>query len=156
MRDLKRVVVLFVMLLLGFSFPAAVQAQSSESNSNVKSAIEEVYRDFAKHFKDGNAAAIVENYYTSDAKLYPPQGGVATGQSEIEGMLDGVISAGINLDLEIKELEVFGNMAYEYGVANILNEQGEQLAQNEYVVIWKKDRGTWKIYRDFIKDSAAN
>lgn len=151
MKKMKRIPVVLILLLFFFPGSGMVLAQSSESNTNVRTAIEEAYDSFSKHLREGNANAIVENYYTSDAKFYPPQGGVATGKEEIENTLNGIISSGVTVELEIRELEVFGNMAYEYGVAHIFNEQGDRVDQNEYVVLWKKDRGDWKIYRDFIK-----
>jgi ketosteroid isomerase-like protein len=156
MRKVKRMPGFHSLLLLLFFTTGMVQAQSPGDNKNIRSAIEEVYDGFSKHLRDGNANAIVENYYTTDAKFYPPQGGVSTGTEEIENALNGIINAGVTVELEIRELEVFGNMAYEYGVAHIFNEQGDRVDQNEYVVLWKKDRGDWKIYRDFIKAGTPN
>ncbi|HSI68618.1 MAG TPA: DUF4440 domain-containing protein [Gillisia sp.] len=156
MKKVKSMPVIFVLGLLFLSGTGMLQAQGNESKSNVRSAIEEVYEGFGNHLREGNANAIVENYYTNDAKFYPPQGGVSSGTEEIENALNGIISSGVTVEMEIRELEVFGNMAYEYGVAHIFNEQDDRVGQNEYVVLWKKDRGDWKIYRDFIKAGTTN
>lgn len=136
-------------------FPGEICAQETVANNDVQNRIEEVYRGFTDHLKNGNAEGVAA-FYTEDAKFYPPNGGVATGRQEISGVFNNLIQQGIHVVLESKELEVFGNVAYEYGTATIQNEQGDELGQNEYVVLWKKDGVDWKIYRDFIKDKAAD
>lgn len=141
---------LFIFLLI----PGISGAQNnSEDNSNVRSEIEDAYRDFSKNLQEGNAEGVAA-HYTEDAKFYPPNGGVATGKQEISSVFNGFIQQGIHVELEVKELEVFGDVAYEYGIATVKNQQGNNLGQNEYVVLWKKEQGDWKIHRDFIKDKA--
>lgn len=144
-------VLLFGFLIIYLINFAQVDAQTTSSNEEVRMEIEDAYRDFAQNLKDGNAAGIVA-HYTEDAKFYPPNGGLATGKQEISRVFDGFIEQGLTIDLEIKELEVFDEVAYEYGIATIMNQQGNELGQNEYVVLWKRDGDEWKIYRDFIKD----
>lgn len=156
MKKVKLISGYFLLLLMFLSGSGIMVAQETENNANARSAIEEVYDGFRKHLSEGNANAIAENYYTRDAKFYPPQGGVSTGTEEIENVLNGIINSGVTVEMEIRELEVFGNLAYEYGVAHIFNEQGDRVDQNEYVVLWKNDRGNWKIYRDFIKAGTPN
>lgn len=146
-----------VLVLLVFLVPTKLFAQDNNSSENARAAIEEIYLDFEKQIEEGNAEEIVNKYYTEDAIFYPPTGGVATGKQEIKNVLSGMIQSGVVVDLNVKELEVFGNMAYEYGVATIKSAaDGTQLDQNEYVVLWKKDQGKWKIHRDFIKGSTKN
>lgn len=126
-------------------------AQNTSSNEAVRTEIEEAYKDFAQNMKEGNAEGIAA-HYTDDAKFYPPNGGLATGKQEITQVFNGFIEQGLNIELEIEELEIFGDVAYEYGVATVMNQQGNELAQNEYVVLWKKNGDKWKIHRDFIRD----
>jgi ketosteroid isomerase-like protein len=156
MNKVKRMPLFYVLLLVFFSGTGIVLGQERANNVNVRSSIEDIYEGFSKHLREGNANAIVENYYTRDAKFYPPQGGEFTGKEEIENIINEIINSGVSLELEIRELEVFGDIAYEYGVAHIFNEQGDRVNQNEYVVLWKKDREKWKIYRDFIKAGTPN
>lgn len=153
MRTFKTIYLLgcfATMLVLSTGKALAQDQPTTGQDQIVRSAIEEVYRNFTQNLKDGNSQAIAE-HYTEDAKFYAPTGETATGREEIKQVMDGFIQDGVYVDLEIQELEVFGNMAYEYGVATVRSTQGEELGQNQYVVLWKKDQGNWKMYRDFVK-----
>lgn len=157
MKPLKKLTagVLFTGILLLTS--GGVFAQQNPGKEKVQTEIEKSYAVFSQYMKDGNATGIAENLYTSDAKFYPPGGGLSSGRQEIESLLSQFIDSGINVNFETRELEVFGNMAYEYGLATITNNtDGMELDKNEYVVLWKKENGTWKIYRDFVKSSQEN
>lgn len=44
-----------------------------------------------------------------------------------------------------------GDVAYERGIGHLSNKQGEKLAAEDYMVIWKREDGQWKIYRDIVR-----
>ncbi len=152
MKTNRKLAVLTAILgIFLFIVPLEGNAQKDSENKNARAAIEEAYINFGRLMQEGNSKELVDTYYTEDAKFFLPDGGIATGRDEINQFFEGIAGAQLRVDLEIKELETCGNMAYEYGVATISNAQGDQLDQNQYMVIWKKDKGNWKIYRDFVK-----
>jgi ketosteroid isomerase-like protein len=137
-------------LLLLFS-SSLLYAQPQEMNNDLMTTIEEKYQEFGKYMQSGDTEGLVENMYTSDVKFYPPNGGVVSGKEGVSKVVSGMLSSGMIIKIVPKEVEMLGDAVYDYGVANVSNKEGEKLGIQRYMVIWKKENGKWKIYRDFIK-----
>lgn len=126
-------------------------AQTNNSSEALKKTINENYTQLTQFIKDGNPSAIANNFYTKNAKFYPPNGGVAEGREAIEKAFGGLIQAGLIIEPKAEEVENYGEAVYEYGIATLYNKEGEKLGQERYICIWKNIDGEWKIYRDFVK-----
>ena len=50
--------------------------------------------------------------------------------------------------LEPKEVEGYGDLAYEIGDYTLAGEGNAVLDQGKYLVIWKREEGRWKLHRD--------
>ena len=123
--------------------PAAF-AQSAQA----RKAIEGAGAAFSAAFAKGDAAKLAA-MYTSDAKAYPPGGSVVTGSAEIQKMWQGMIDSPAEaLELTTDEVEASGNLAYETGRYVVKDAGGQAVDQGKYIVVWKRDGGTWKLYRD--------
>jgi ketosteroid isomerase-like protein len=117
----------------------------------ISSTIEQKYQEFGKYMQSGDIDGLVQNLYTEDCKIYPPDGGVATGRKGVSEFVSGLLASGMIVMIQPEEVEKLGDAVYDYGMAKVSNPQGEEVGIQRYMVIWKKEEGKWKIYRDFIK-----
>jgi ketosteroid isomerase-like protein len=127
------------------------QAQSNNATEAWEKTINENYALLTQYIKDGDPAAIASNFYTKDAKFFPPTGGVVEGREAIAKAFGGLIQAGLVIAPKAVEVENYGEAIYEYGIATLYNKEGEELGKERYIVIWKMEDGRWKMYRDFVK-----
>lgn len=113
-----------------------------------RSEIEAANRRFMEAFGRGDAASVAQ-LYTPGAQLLPAHSDVVAGTSAIQSFWQGVMDMGIEeVILETRELEAHDETAYEVGRFT-LEAAGEQLADTgKYLVIWKRDGGSWKVHRD--------
>ncbi|MBZ5859562.1 YybH family protein [Flavihumibacter profundi] len=91
----------------------------------------------------------VANCYTADAKFMGPNGPAASGRENIQPVIAGLIKAG-PVKLDLAATDVWGNesMLAEEGVMSIATMDGKQLDKGKYIVLWKKEDGKWKLFRD--------
>ena len=90
--------------------------------------------------------------YSIDGKIFPDRAGIIEGQVEIKNRWvlpqNRTVTSHIITPVEI---QVIGNTAYDYGYY-----EGETTFLNgkisrwngKYVIVWKKENGSWKIYLD--------
>ena len=109
--------------------------------------------------KNQDAAALAA-LYTSDAVLLPPGGGIVRGAAGAEELWESVMTGmGMKaVDLITVEVEVLGDGAVEIGeaVLTLEPEGGEATtAFSKYIVVWKKENGTWKLHRDIWNEMPA-
>lgn len=94
-------------------------------------------------------AKLVATYYTEDAQSFPPNENVVAGTEAIGDYWRAAMSSGVAaLDLKSREVEAFGDTAYEVGETALMGEGGEALDHFDYLVIWKRVDGDWKIHRE--------
>ena len=138
---------LILMVCVNINFGNAQSASSSE----LKKTINDKYEQFTQFIKDNKPAELAENLYTKDAKFYPPNGMMVQGTEGVTKAFQGMIGAGLVIAPESREVEIFGNHAYEYGIGTVYNKKGEKIRNERYVCIWKNVDGDWKIYRDIVQ-----
>jgi len=123
----------------------------SISSEELKKTINESYVQFTQYIKDNKPAELAANLYTKDAKFYPPNGVMVEGMEGVTKAFKGLIGAGLVIEPEAQEVEIFGNHAYEYGIGTVYDKEGKKIRQERYVCIWKNVDGNWKIYRDLVQ-----
>jgi ketosteroid isomerase-like protein len=123
----------------------------TNNSEQLKKTINESYKQFTQYIKDDEPAKLAETLYTKNAKFYPPNGGMVEGTKGVTRAFKGLIGAGLVIEPEAKEVEIFGNHAYEYGIGTVYNKEGKKIRQERYVCIWKNVDGEWKIYRDLVQ-----
>ena len=100
---------------------------------------------------DGKAAAAT---YTKSAKLLPPNASTQKGHAAIERYLRGAHEMGVHhASLRTSELEVHGTTATEIGTYTFKDAKGKKLDNGKYVVVWKKERGTWRLHWDIFNSN---
>lgn len=137
----RRLAIGFVSIVLLGAFPAFAAA-------DIRSEIEAANKVFeaAVSRSDGPGVAAL---YTDNAQLLPAQSDFVTGTAAIGQFWQAAFDSGMkSLSLVTTEVEKHGDTAYEVGELEIRGADGAVLDQAKYVVIWKKERSSWKLHRD--------
>jgi uncharacterized protein (TIGR02246 family) len=101
-------------------------------------------------------AAAIARCYTSDGQILPPQSEPVSGRSAIETFWQAALGMGISaLALETVEVSDLGDTAYEVGRFSLAAANGQSVDHGKYVVIWHKEGGEWRLYRDIWNTSVA-
>jgi ketosteroid isomerase-like protein len=120
---------------------------------DVRAAIEAGNKKLAEVVGRGDAAAIAE-LYTRDAIVFPPNSDIVKGKEAIKDLFQGLINSGIKgITLTTLEAEGFGDTANEVGRYSVKGEGGKELDNGNYIVIWKRENGQWKMHRDIFNTS---
>jgi ketosteroid isomerase-like protein len=99
-------------------------------------------------------SAELASLYTKNGKLLPPNSDFVSGMESIRVFWQGALDMGIKgAKLETVEVEGQENGAYEVGNYVLSGAQGEVMDRGKYVVIWKNQRGKWKLHRDIWNSS---
>jgi uncharacterized protein (TIGR02246 family) len=121
--------------------------------STLQDTISAANDQFMQAFRQGDAAGLA-SLYTQDAQLLPPGGEVAHGWSDIRAFWQAAMDNGIAAArLEIMEVEDHGDTAVEVSRYTLLGTGEQVLDQGKYIVIWKQERGHWKLHRDIFNSS---
>lgn len=112
-------------------------------------------RQFMEAFGRGDAASVAQ-LYTSGAQLLPAHSDVVAGTSAIQSFWQGVMDMGIQeVILETLEVETQGETAHEVGHYTLKVAGGQLADTGKYIVIWKREGGSWKVHRDIWTTSQA-
>jgi uncharacterized protein (TIGR02246 family) len=115
---------------------------------DVKAAILKGNQQLMAAFGRRDAAAVAE-LYAPGAQVLPPHSDFVTGAEAIRQFWQGAMDMGIRqAKLETVEVESTDNTAVEVGRFTLFLEGGKQADAGKYLVVWKKQGGTWKLYRD--------
>jgi uncharacterized protein (TIGR02246 family) len=121
--------------------------------SAVHVAIEAANQRFMQAFVQADAAGLA-SLYTEGGQLLPPGGEVAHGWVAIRAFWQAAMDSGISAArLEIAEVEEHSDTAIEVSRYTLLGASGQVLDQGKYIVIWKRERGEWKLYRDIFNSN---
>lgn len=108
---------------------------------------------FMAVFRAGDAAGVAA-LYTEDAQLLPPNADVMAGKEAIQAFWQGAMDMGIgSAQLEIVEVDGHGDTAIEVSRYTLSSAGGQLLDQGKYIVIWKREKGDWKLHRDIFNSS---
>lgn len=151
-------------LLLGFCLlsscnnpdTAKTTAEGDESRAfdlaQARTEIEEANRNFMELVAKGDSVGLA-NAYTEDAKFMSGGAPAVAGRKNIQGAMSDIIKSGITrVDLRMQDV---------YGTEDLLAEEGEltlyvkdqAVAEEKYIVLWKKEDGRWKLFRDIFNSN---
>jgi ketosteroid isomerase-like protein len=148
---------------LAWALAAAARPACCDEPATVPSAVEAANERFIRSFARGDAAALAAAYtddaqvyaaalaaaYTDDAQVFPPNQEIVKGRTAVEAFWREAIRSGAKgLTLDTGEVSSSGNWAFESGRYTMSDASGKVIERGKYVVVWKNDRGTWKLHRD--------
>ena len=118
----------------------------------VKAEIEEANTNFMALVAAGDSIGLA-NAYTIDAKFMGAGAPSVTGRKDIQTAMAGIVNSGItSADLRLENI---------YGTEDLIAEEGEltlyvgdmAVAEEKYIVLWKKEDGKWKLFRDIFNSN---
>lgn len=104
----------------------------------------------------GDSAAAAQ-VFTRDAMLSTPgPGGTASGRAAIEARWQAAFRSGVTgLEMLPSSFEGSGDLKVETGIYRVLGASQAEIMRGDYLVVWKKEEGAWRIHRDFASASTA-
>ena len=115
---------------------------------DTRSRIETANKAFTDAFRRGDGAAMA-GLYTAEGQLLPANSDFVRGTAAIRAFWQGVIDMGLkDASLETVEVEAHGDTAIEVGRYRLMAAGGAVADSGKYIVIWKNDKGAWKLHRD--------
>ena len=132
--------------LLALAIPSGGRAAAPPSG-DIRAAIEATNARLAAALAKGDAAQMAA-LYTSDGQIMPPSSDLAQGREAIQKVWQGAIDAGMrDVTLTSLEVEGHGDLAHEVGTYTLASKDGKA-ERGKYIVIWKKEKGQWRLHRD--------
>jgi ketosteroid isomerase-like protein len=151
MRKLKSNITQFGLILIVsiFTFGCEQKKENNQLNVDVDITILETeivsrLREYERHLKNGDSIAL-GNMYMKNAEIIP----TTIGRKNITKAFGSYIRQGIT-GSSFKTNYLWGNdqLLVEDGTGTWSYENGEVADSGRYLLVWKKDKGEWKILRD--------
>lgn len=125
------------------------------TQTDLHAAIRRADDAFESTFARGDAAGMAR-LYTDEGMLLPTGSGFVRGPAAIQAFWQGAMDMGVEqAKLDIEEVEEHGETAIEVGRYTLSGAGGLVMDQGKYIVIWKREAGTWKLHRDIWNSSLA-
>jgi uncharacterized protein (TIGR02246 family) len=127
-------------------------AESSFDLETAKAEIEAANKEFMAFYAAGDTMGLA-NSYTQDGKVMNAGAPSVSGKNNIASLFAGMIKSGITkADLRLENVYGSEDLLVEEGVAFLY--AGEKaVAEEKYIVVWKKEDGKWKLFRDIFNSN---
>ncbi|MBI1816732.1 MAG: SgcJ/EcaC family oxidoreductase [Deltaproteobacteria bacterium] len=133
----------------------AAGASAKGHGSKTRAAIEAANQRFMVAAARGDATAIAA-LYTATGEVLPPNGETRSGTQALEAFWKAALDAGVKqAKLDTVEVEDCGDTAYEVGRYSMSGADGQAIDTGKYIVVWKRQRGQWKLHRDIWNSNRA-
>ncbi len=92
----------------------------------------------------------IGNLYTQDARIMMSGAPSISGIENIQATFSGMIKSGIS-KVNLRTIEVWGteDLITEEGAYSLFAGEAE-VDKGKYLVLWKKEDGNWKLFRDIL------
>ena len=113
-------------------------------------AITEIAQMQTEAIRQGNAAGFAARY-TDDALVMFQHTPTVVGRDAIQGFWQGVVDMGAkDATLDTDDILDFGDTLVERGhyTLTLQSDAGDIVDEGKYVVVWKRDGDTWKLFWD--------
>ena len=117
-----------------------------------KAEIKAANKNFMELVSVGNSIGLA-NAYTIDAKFMSPGKPSVVGRANIQTAMSNMILSGITgVDLKLENIYITENLIAEEGEL-ILFAGDNAVAVEKYMVLWKKEDGKRKLFRDIFNSN---
>ena len=125
----------------------------SQSTTEVREAIIAAIEKFTAAYNQGDAAGLAA-LYTENGQLLPTSSDFITGKPAIQKFWQARMDPGVSsVKLESVEIEAHDETAIEVGVYSVQGQENQVFDRGKYIVIWKLEKGQWKLHRDMMNSS---
>ena len=133
--------------LTGSDNTIATKDSSNNADESVKAHIRKEALNWGEEVRRGDSTAMAA-HYTSDAIVMPPNSQPVKG-NDIVKFWGSMVRMGVkDLKLNITDISGDGDVYAETGTLELFGANNKSLDKGKYVVVWKKENGNWKMYRD--------
>lgn len=108
--------------------------------------MQQVNQIFEKEVIGNRDFSALGRVYTAGARILPPGAAMLTGLDHIRNFWEQAVSS-LNIEsltLSTLDMQVSGEIATEVGRAEMHTNQPTSPTVVKYVVVWKRDGGSWK------------
>lgn len=139
-----RMKILISMLFLCLAYLS--NGQNKVDDEKERPVIEARDAEFAKYIFEADSVSLA-NMYTKDAQFGTLKG------AEIPPALgkwirNSIINDSRHVTFKTNTLTADGELLIETGTGEVKNDAGQLKSTFHYLVVWKKEGGVWKLYRD--------
>jgi ketosteroid isomerase-like protein len=121
--------------------------------TTIQDAITEANEGLMAKFRSGDIAAIGD-FYTKDGQVMPPNSDSVTGRAEVRTFWQSLRDSGIQeIRLNEGDVEGYDDLAAEVSTFELVGKDGKTVDRGKYIVLWKKENGDWKLYRDIFNSN---
>jgi ketosteroid isomerase-like protein len=120
----------------------------------VRSAIEAANAEISAAAARGDAAHVAA-MYAADAVVMPVGSEPIRGADAILKFWQSSLSGIGGVALKTVDLFVQGSMATEVGQYELRDKTGRAIDHGKYMVVWRKEGGKWKLFRDMFSTNVA-
>lgn len=132
---------------LWFGACRQAEPQSEFSIDKAKGEIAQRLRDYESALAAGDVKALGA-MYTNDAEVVH-QGPNTTGRAQIEKVFEAMVAdSATQSGFATTGLWGDEHLLVEQGTGFFAKANGSDKSTGEYLLVWKKEDGTWKIFRD--------
>ena len=114
---------------------------------SAKQSIEHQNAAFQTAFENSDSVGL-GNLFAIDGKMMIPGGPSVEGRAAITALAAQFMK--MKVKRVAKTIDVWGNgdLLVEEGTASLFDQKGTELDHAKYLVVWKKEDGQWKLFRD--------
>ena len=143
---MNRILLVLVTLAVSFSLSSGQAKGNKTSGGNIRNAIEAANKRFAEALGKGEAGKIAD-MYADGARVLPPNSPMVQERQSIQEFWQTIINMGAKLSLSTATVEAHGDVVHEVGTYEMILPDNKR-DSGKYVVIWKREKGDWKLAVD--------
>jgi len=149
---LPQSVILTSLFLTGCATQKTPQTPSSLAPGAAR-AIKAANAKFSYYYGKKDAAKVA-SLYANDGGVFPPNMPKFEGKQAVQGFFNAMMGAGI-AGVELTTTDLAGDTSWisESGAYTLKAASGDAIDQGKYLVVWKNEDGTWKMYRDIFNSN---
>lgn len=135
----------------------AAPLEGGDGHDDTRAALELQRKQFEAAVGRTDAASVA-GLFSTDAKLMVSDFDAIVGREAIQKAWQFALGSGAvaRLDFTPGELDgLGGELPVETGTLVTFGKEGKDRSQSNYVLVWKREAGVWKIYRDIASPRSA-
>lgn len=128
-----------------------MQIEKSASDFDIKQGEASVLQSnqhLIKAFKAADSTEAAQSF-TKDARIMVAHHAPIDGRNDIAAYFSNMMNRGVT-DLKLTTVKISGDSSIlvEEGSYQLLNKKGNQQDKGQYIALWQRESGNWKIYHD--------
>jgi len=148
MKRITRFVTLLSLLLTSLT---VAQSQTKQAETKQAAALRAqiltVNAKLAESCGSGDTTAI-STLFADDAQILVADPQAANGRSGVQSFFKSAFNFGVRrVKLDVEDVGGERNLAYQTGTIALYDEKGQVIKEGRYVILLKKVKNEWKIFR---------